>query len=50
MPLNCKQCDKNVNKWFMSIVSIDFQDGVTDVNVSANESRFFSIVRMPNDA
>ena len=32
MLFNCKQCDKNVNEWFMHyivcIVSIEFQDGV----------------------
>ena len=28
----------------LCIVSIEFQDGVNDLNVSANESMFFSFV------
>ena len=40
--MNFKQCDENVNEWF--IVSIDFHDDVNDLNVSANESIFSSFV------
>ena len=50
MLLNCKQCSKNVNNWFihlycLCIVSIDFHDSVNDLKVSANESIFFPFVR-----
>ena len=48
MLLNCKQCDKNVNGWFLHyidyVLSLQFQDGVNDLNVSAHESIFFSFV------
>ena len=49
MLLNRKQCNKNVNNWFMlyclCIVSIDLQDGAKDLRVNANESMSFSFVR-----
>ena len=43
--MNFKQCNEDVNEWFIHFyVSIDFQDGVNDLNVSANESIFFPFV------
>lgn len=43
--MNFKQCDENVNEWFIHfnvcLLSIAFQDGVNDLNVSANERIFF---------
>ena len=40
MLLNCKQCHENG----VSVVPIDFQDGVNDFDVGVNESMFFSFV------
>ena len=46
--MNFKQCDENVNEWFIHcnvcLLSIAFQDGVNDLNVSANERIFFSFL------
>ena len=45
MLLNFKQCDKNANKWLMYVnVFLLSQDGVNNLNVSTNESIFFSFV------
>ena len=33
----------------MSVVPIDFQDGVNDFDVGVNESIFFDLFCMPND-
>ena len=49
MLLNCKQWDKNVDEWFMHyIVCVlflsSFKMVYDDLNVSANESIFFSFV------
>ena len=46
--MNCKYCDENVNDGYalkcLFIVSIDFRDGVNDLNVSANKSVSSSFV------
>ena len=46
--MNFKQCVENVNEWLCTLifvyVSIDFHDGVNDLNVSASESIFSSFV------
>ena len=49
MLMSFKQRDENVNEWLsyflcLSIVSIDYQDGVNDSNVSTNERIFFFFV------
>ena len=45
MQLNCKQCQKMLmNSVCLSVVPIDFQDGVNDFHVGVNESICFFFV------
>ena len=44
MQVNCKQCQKMLmNSVCLSVVPIDFQDGVNDFDVGVNESICFSL-------